>query len=339
MSSLTLRSLREVIDPQISGFEDCLIKTSASPSTVHRVALSYPQGHPGVRSVIVKSIAPVWSGDPHGPDREAGFYTKLLPCLDVESPDVYHVGIEPRSQRRLIVMEDISASHRFPPPTHHWKPDEAEYMVKAYARLHVNGQRCLPPENERDWMWRMALHERDWEPETLAGMVYEIAVQGMWAPVPRIEKLIERTLADLAHFARHAPTLLHNDVYPPNVALPLDPGGKATLLDWEMAGWGLAELDLAFMFLQPFRSAQYLDRGKVLGNYWAQRQALEGACPPFEERQAVQSHADALWALSLIPVAHRVAAKPYPTGSAPQVYWESMFGVLHERLSDLCGRL
>ncbi len=333
-----MRFLREVVDPQINGFEDSLVKISASPSTVHRVALAYSRGHPGVRTVIVKSIAPVWPNDPHGPDREPCFYTKLLPCLDLKYPQVYDVGVEPTSHHRLIVMEDMAASYRFPPPVHRWTPDEAKCMVQAYARLHVRGCPCLPPEAERDWMWRMALYERAWEPESLAHMVDDLVAQRNWPPLPRVEKLIEGTLANLAHFDRYPATLLHNDVYPPNVALPLDLDDEAIILDWEMAGWGLAELDLAFMFLQPFRSAQQLDRGETLAAYWAQRQAMEGTCPPYEERQAVQNHADALWALSLIPVAHRVAARPHPAGSAPHIYWESMYGVLHERLADLCNR-
>jgi hypothetical protein len=339
VSILTLRLLRDAIDPQICGFEDTLIKTSASPSTVHRVALKYPQGHPGVRSIIVKSVAPAWSNDPHGPDREAGFYARLLPGLDMAHPDVYYVGVEPDSQHRLILMEDVSASHYFRPPTHCWTPDEAYHMVQAYARLHVQGQRCVPAETERYWLWRMALYEQEWVPEALVSMAFDLVSQGIWSPVPRLAALVQRTLADLGSFASYPQTLLHNDVFPPNVALPHNPEGEAMLLDWEMAGWGLAELDLAFMFLQPYRSARHLDRSQVLASYWARRQALEGKCPPAEERQAAQSHADSLWALSLIPVAHRVGARPYPKGSAPQRYWEAMFEVLHERLTDLSSEL
>jgi hypothetical protein len=336
---LSLHLLRQAVDPRIGGFEHSLIKTSASPSTVHRVVLTYPQDHPGVRSVILKSIAAVWPNDSEGSCREVRFYNQVLPCLDLEHPKIYYAGLDPESDLRLILMEDLAASHRFPPPVHRWTPDEAEYMVRAYAQLHVRGEHCIPPEAERGWMWRMALHEQDWEPEALASMVHDLVAQGIWAPVPRLEALIKHTLANLPHFAGCPATLLHNDVYPPNVALPFDPQGKAILFDWEMAGWGLAQLDLAFMFLQPFRSAQHLQRSEVLASYWAQRQALEGGQPPFGERQAIQNHADALWALSLIPVAHSVAAKPHPARSAPQIYWESMFGVLYERLVDLGEKL
>jgi hypothetical protein len=51
----------------------------------------------------------------------------------------------------------------------------------------------------------------------------------------------------------------------------------------------------------------------------------------------VQHHADALWALSLVPVAHQVVTRPFPVGSAAEAYWISMRGVLHEKLRDLCA--
>jgi hypothetical protein len=334
---LTLRRLRQIVDPQISSFDFRLIKTSASPSMVYRVALDYPQGHPGVRSVIVKTIAPVWPKDPCGPDREVNFYSRLAPCLALRRPQVYYAGVDAGSQYRLIVMEDLSASHHFPSPTHRWTPDEGGCMMRAYARLHVQGRDCLPPEEQRIWMWQMALQEKPWEPEVLLRMVGYLMAQGIWASLPRIERLIQRTLAELTVFARNPATLLHNDVYPPNVALPLDLDGDAVLLDWEMAGWGLAECDLAFMFLQPYRSAREIDRTRALAIYWAERRSLEGRCPPVAERQAVQRHADAMWALSLVPVAYQAAAEPYPAGSAPRAYWNAMFGVLYEHLANLCA--
>jgi hypothetical protein len=331
-----LRLLKQTVDPKITGFEHCLIKRSASPSTVHRVVLTYPQGHPGVRSVILKSIAPSWPGDPSGPDREVAFYNDLLPCLDLKHPKVYYAGADPDSGYRQLVLEDLASSYRFPPPTHRWTQDESRCMLRAYARLHARGCDCLPPKGERGWMWQMALQRQRWQPEALLRMVDHLVAQGIWDPLPRIAGLVESTLADQTVFHCSPVTVLHNDVYPPNIALPRDPDQDAVLLDWEMAGWGPAELDLAFMFLQPYRSAGQIDRAEALADYWAARRDLEGTCPPLDERGPIQLHADAVWALSLIPVAHKVAVRPYPVGSAPHAYWEAMFGVLHERLCDLC---
>jgi hypothetical protein len=74
----------------------------------------------------------------------------------------------------------------------------------------------------------------------------------------------------------------------------------------------------------------------VLEDYWAQRRRLEGEVPTARQRAAAQRHADRLWALYLIPVAHRVARRPFPPGSGPAAYWHEMFGVLDGRLHALC---
>jgi aminoglycoside phosphotransferase (APT) family kinase protein len=131
--------------------------------------------------------------------------------------------------------------------------------------------------------------------------------------------------------------LIHNDVAPQNIGLPYDLSQSALLVDWEMAGWGLPELDLAYMFLLPFRNTQRIDRSRALEVYWHERQALEGACPPPEERCMVQHYADAWWALRQLVLAQRVALTPFPAGSAPQAYWDAMYCVLQERLQQLCA--
>jgi Ser/Thr protein kinase RdoA (MazF antagonist) len=241
--------------------------------------------------------------------------------------------------QRIIVMEDLAPGYWFPPPAHEWTQDEIRRIASAYARLHVQGHACLPSPAERFWMWRPTLYEREWDAEEILGKIQTLVGQEIWPPVKRIERLVAQTLADLQHFGAYPVTLLHNDVYPPNAALPIDPSNPVMILDWEMAGWGLAELDLAFMFMQPFHSTRRIDRGQTLAHYWAQRQALEGKCPPADERQAVQGHAEAVWALSLAATGYRVAADPFPSDSAAAAYWNSMFGVLYEHLIALCERL
>lgn len=211
-------------------------------------------------------------------------------------------------------------------------------MLRAYARLHSLGRNCLPPEDQRSWMWRPALLERDWHAEELLELFQALVDRGVWSPLAGIEQLIEQTLVDASSLEPYPLTLLHNDVFPPNVGLPKGAPDQpeAILLDWEMVGWGLAELDLAFMFMQPYRSARRVRREEALDYYWEQRRAIEGNLPSLDQRQRMQRHADALWALSLIPVAHRVASRPFPAGTEPARYWDSMFAVLYDRLSDLC---
>ena len=329
--------LRKTVEPRISGCATERIKTNTLLTTVHRVDLAYDGGGPGCRSVIVKTIQPVWPDDPCGPDRERRFYVELAPRLEWGRPRVYHAGVDPSTSCRVIVMEDLADDYRFPPPAHRWTPGELRCALRAYARLHQRGQACLEDPGERTWLWRMALQQRTWRTEEILTLWDDLVRRGIWASAAGRRRLVERTLADQSRFAREPETLLHNDVFPPNVGLPLDPDGEAVLLDWEMLGWGAAELDLAFMFLQPFRSAEGIDRTAALDFYWEQRRASGGAVPAPGERQARQRHADALWTLSLLPVAHRAAVQPYPDGSAARAYWDAMFGVLGERLARLCA--
>ncbi len=190
----TLDWLRQVVDPAICSFSDLVIKTGATPTAIHLVARDSSSGPPGVASVIVKVIAPDWPDDPCGPDRELTFYAHLLPQLGLKQASLYYAGVDPETQHRVIVMEDL-IGYRFPPPTHRWTPAEARCMLRAYARLHTAGGSCLPPEGHRGWMWRMALQERCWMAADLLKMIDDLIGWGVWAPLSQIEGLVEATLA------------------------------------------------------------------------------------------------------------------------------------------------
>ena len=328
--------MRQVIAPDISAVTAEILKVSASPSVIYRLALARIGANENL-SVIAKRIAPGWPGDPYGHERECRFYRCLRPCMDLPRPHVYYAGPEPDSDHHVVIMADVAGLYRFPPPAHLWTQAEIRSSLRAYARLHVQGERCLPPPAGREWL--VARHEERVSAlaHQLPPMVVTLVERGLWRPLPRFPHLLPQTLADAARLTGEPVTLLHNDVYPPNLGLPADLArDDALLVDWEMLGWGLAQMDLAFMFLQPFRSHRTLDRDAALNYYWAQRQKLAGKQPTAATRQAIQRYADALWALWLIPVAHRMALSPYPPGSAPRVYWDSMFGVLEERLQQLC---
>jgi thiamine kinase-like enzyme len=208
-------------------------------------------------------------------------------------------------------------------------------ILRAYARLHVMGRDCLPPAQDRAWLYQMALQRRPWRLEELLAKVEALIERGIWAPIAGIGRLVETTLAGIAGFSGTPATLLHNDVYPPNIALPHNLAEEAVLVDWEMVGVGPAQLDTAFMFLLPYRNTRNINRAEALEDYWQQRFRLEGVIPPAGEREEMQRYADAFWVLSLVPVAARVAAQPFAPGSAPATYWEAMFGVLEEQLRAL----
>lgn len=331
----SLDFLRQVIAPDIGAVTAEIVKVSASPSVIYRLRLARTGANDGF-SLIAKRIAPDWPDDPGGHERECRFYQCLRPHLDLPWPHVYYAGSEPDSDHHVVIMADVAGQYRFPPPAYVWTQAEIRCILRAYACLHSQGERCLPPPAERGWL--MARHEERLRARAheLPSMVATLVERGIWRPLPTFPRLLEQTLINAARVGSEPLTLLHNDVYPPNLGLPADLAqGNALLVDWEMLGWGLAEMDLAFMFLQPFRSHRNLDRAAVLDYYWAQRQKLEGKQPAAVVRQSIQRYADTLWALWLIPVAHRMALSPYPPGSAPRIYWDSMFGVLEERLQQL----
>ena len=150
MSLLSLDLLQQEVHPRIVRFRSTLIKTSASSARIHRLALDYAPGHSGVSSLVVKSIDPVWPGDPYGSDRELRFYRELHPQLDLTLAHPYHLGIEPSTGQRLIVMEDAETGFRFLSSRHQWTPEEIRCILRTYARFHAQGHHTLPEENQRN---------------------------------------------------------------------------------------------------------------------------------------------------------------------------------------------
>jgi hypothetical protein len=334
MFSPSLEFLRRVVSPEVSGFKAGKIKTNAGPSAVQRVFLEYPRKQPGIATVILKSIGPHWPDDAYVQDREVNFYVDLLPRVGLHRPALYHAGIDEQTGERLIVLEDLSNRYRFPSPAYIWQPAEIRCFLRTYACLHVHGRGCLPPANARAWL--LTYQQPQWDPEDVLTAIVELVGRNIWEPVSGADRLVAAALAGLNDFPDQPVTLLHNDLYPPNIGLPGDLGENAVLIDWEMGGWGLAEFDLAYLFMQPFQSACRVGRQEVLEAYWSHRQDIEGRIPAAGERTAALWLAEALFALAMVMVAIKVAHHPYPPGSAPHAYWAAMFGVLEQRLRELC---
>lgn len=332
MMQPTLTYLRRVFGPAL---DDCAVREikSGRRSRVYRVTLLADGSHTLPNSVIVKVITGPWLDDPPGPERELRLYREYRPILDLRLPRFYHGHTIPETHTTVLVLEDLAPSHRFPDPQYIWTPEEAAALLRAYARLHATGEGVLPSPNRRQWL------RRPWHAGLQAGALHrdvaDLIAMGVWQPLPGLDALIEETVAAISDFLAHRATLLHNDLYPPNVALPNTSGDPAIILDWEMASWGPGEIDLAYFFLQPYRSGRRIPRDEALAIYWDARRRQASAIPPARERDRRQHHADAVMALALVPVARHVAEHPYPTGSAPRAYWNAMFGVLEARLAGL----
>lgn len=333
-----LSLLRETVHPAIGAASARLIKHSSTPAAVYRIFFEYapePVDAEPIegRTLIAKRVYAGWPDDPSGHLREARFYTWIAPRLAIPQPRIYYAGAEHGTENQLILMQDIEATHYFPPPNHCWTMEEIRPILRAYARFHESGASLLPAPAERGWL--LPRHEKRLfaAAEELPAMVEELSARGIWPRLPTFPRLLDNVLEAAALFEQEPAALIHNDVFPPNAALPREGQGEVLLFDWEMLSWGLPEMDLAFMFLQPFGSHRGLDRRQVLDWYWEER---ETSLSP-QGRRARQRYADSLWALWLIPVAHRVVRRPFPAGSFPRRYWEAMLPVLAARLTELTG--
>ncbi len=338
----SLAFLQRVIHPQIRAVTATLFKVSASPSSLFHLTLRY--AHDGIRNrasgpqtLILKRIAPDWPDDPHGHDREVNFYTALYPALALNHGRVYFAGQEPGSDYRLVIMEDMAHSHRFPLPTHAWNNDEIRKLLRAYAHFHTRGHNHVPAVRDAGWLFPRHEERVRATAEMLPRLVEAVVQTGRWSPLPAFSRLLERTLADMERWVDAPVTLLHGDVYPPNAGIPYDPArNDVILLDWEMLSCGLAEMDLAYMFCQPYRSHRFIHKAEALDYYWTERSRLEGMNLSHIERAHRQRYADTLLVLWLIPVAHRMALAPYPADSPVRHFWDSNFQVLNDHLLALC---
>jgi Phosphotransferase enzyme family len=333
--SPSLDLLRQLVDEEVSGFTIRKIKKNAGPASVYRIYLQYPRGAAGPASVILKHISGHWPDDPSLPEREVRFYTQLLPRSGIELPVVFYAGMDPQGNDRLILLEDLGDRFRFPPPTYRWRPGEVERFLRAYAHLHVLGVDRLPPVSHRGWMFTY-FHPR-WNSEDVLRQLDDLHTWGFWPALAGADKLIEHTLEGLKNLPESSHTLVHHDVYPPNIGLPASPGEHAVIIDWEMGGWGPGEIDLAYLFTQPYGASAEIPRHEALDAYWIHRQELEGRLPAASERMGRQWLADSLFALGEVGVAHRVALQPFPPGSAPHRYWQAMYAVLYNRLAELAS--
>ncbi len=324
--------LRQAIGNDI---EDChaeLIKIALGWSRVYRVTLTRRgQGHSRRDSVIVKTI------NPNGPptaleaERELRFYQTIPAGLCIPKPQVYFLTTDEATGFHIIVMEDLSSTHRIPTHPYQWTRAELKSVLRAYAYLHTS-----PVEN-LNYAWLAPRHETMLDFEKIPEQVAIVQRAGIWGDLPELLDLIAFARESCQKYASAKLTLLHGDTTPANAPLPRDLDSQAvTLIDWQDVGIGMAEFDLAYLDVQPFESARLVPRSELLDLYWHFRAEIDSPkVPSLEERRARQLHADIITALWLMTPASRVTLHPFPEGTYPHMHWASQYGILYHRLKSL----
>ncbi|HJR78976.1 MAG TPA: phosphotransferase [Anaerolineales bacterium] len=321
-----------------NDIEDCqaeLIKVALEWSRVYRVTLSRRgQGHSMREVVIVKTT------NPNGPfsalesERELCFYQMIHPGLCIAKPKVYFLTTDEATGFHVIVMEDLSFTHRIPAHPYQWTYDELKSVLRAYAYLHMNTVEHL------DYAWLAPRHENLLLLETIPEQAAIVQRAGIWKDLPGLSDLITFAGESCQKYANTRLSLLHGDTTPANTPLPKELDSQpATLIDWQDVGIGMPEFDLAYLDLQPFHSARLIPRAELLGLYWGFRAETETDIPSPPERRARQLHADVVMALGLTASASRVTLHPYPEGTYPHMHWASQYGIVYNRLKELAREI
>ena len=327
---------REIFGSRVTEVTVERLKHSAVSSTVYRLGLTGVETAPGPLRLIAKRTAAAWADDSYGPAREAMFLRHLAPQAGIPQPRLHFAGPIGREEGWLTLVDDVSTAYDFPDAGHPWTSAELRPILATYAPFHTHCMAALPTLGSRKWLfppYRTRVASLAGE---LPGMVEALVNAGIWSPLPGIGRLVESTVRDNEMAVAWPETVVHNDVTPANAGLPRNGTGQAMLIDWEMVGTGPAELDLAYMFMQPFDNTRAIDRQAALAWYWEQRRSLSAGIPTVAARAHAQRQADTILALWLIPVALQRLLSPFPSGSAPRLYWDSMSRVLERRLRELC---
>jgi thiamine kinase-like enzyme len=148
---------------------------------------------------------------------------------------------------------------------------------------------------ERSYMMS-PLRER-WTPARAREMFADLAdtarLHARIAPaLPFVERAL-REVAELEPLASQEPvTLVHYDVYPPNVAFTRNAEKpEAVIIDWAAATADIAEIDLAFLFQQPYKSDRLLGWRESLQFYWDERERLTGKPYDWARRRSIFRYA------------------------------------------------
>jgi aminoglycoside phosphotransferase (APT) family kinase protein len=320
--------LRQAFGNDVQGCHAELIKTTLVWSRVFRVTLSR-QGHSRRESVIVKAVNPHGPSNPFEAVRESRFYAAIYPALKIPKLDIHFIGEDEASGWLVIAMQDLGATHRIPAHPYQWSRTELDSVLRAYARLHASA----PPSLEHAWL--VPRHESLLALDRVPEQVATVQGAGIWGSLPELPDLMAFARESCRKFAHVELGLLHGDTTPTNAALPTSSHEAATLIDWQDAGIGLPEFDLAYLDLQPFDSARGIPRAELLERYWHFRAAAGDQIPGPEERRARQLHADLLTALWLSAAAARVSVHPFPEGTYPHRHWLSQYGIVYNRLRAL----
>jgi hypothetical protein len=161
---------------------------------------------------------------------EAEVYRQVLGPLDAPAPAFYGLFEETAAERRWLAIEYLADAL---PLAHGWSDEEIVLTAQCAGRFHARAEE-LVGRAAPDFLVRYS--PAFWE-------VYaRRAAERAGGDAAWLEQLADGFSESLVPLLAARPTVVHGDLYLNNV---LSDGDSVYLIDWEMAGIGLGELDLA----------------------------------------------------------------------------------------------
>ena len=229
----------------------------------------------------------------------------------------------------FLLLEDLCGSHSIPPEIHVWSPEELQSILSCYAAMHGRAQAFFAQSGIPKWLHAdprrnydvdrtiahlMELGKNDWTKEQVSPVLESLKLKALLEEVPRA----------LEHIP---PTLLYNDFYPPNVAIP-KVGGPAVLLDWQLLGSGPLHLDLVNIgFMRGGEAFAHVDSDVLLDFYLHELSAVTGQSHLRQAFLQDYLYANVLAWVDFLPRFVRAMRKSNSSGGTWGKWMDEMFAV------------
>ena len=255
--------------------------TGGTGASVTRVKLDYDHDEPGAPPTLIAKLPSAAGSDARHIMTELGmyvresrFYSELAGLVDIRTPTCYFNALDESARTGVLLLEDLTARR---PGRSGITFDDAEVVLRGLARFHA-GMWDHPRLRELDWLdwtdrsdsylaltsawWNDILRDSSNVIDEGAAAIIEAAI----ANAPRTMSLLSQTPV----------TLVHGDLWPPNLAFDDGAEHPVAAFDWQLVARMRPGFDVGyFLDVTPeFGSLKdteewYEETGELLLSYHA----------------------------------------------------------------------